>query len=115
MFKNYDSEYGTTLVRLFYDFITETEENKGEIVKVTKDDIKTYICDGAKLTCPNMLAMNTQISFSPTQPVSGGITLNVLNEKALLMGIDPIATEKDINDLNFASYDTFPEISILSL
>ena len=68
---------------------------------VTKEDIKTFVCDGATLSCPNMVGMITTVSSSPTQGVTGGIRLNVLNKKALFMGVDPMATEKDVEVQNF--------------
>ena len=96
IFKNYNYE------QKFLIFFTPDDlgEERTNVI-VTKEDIKTFICDGATLSCPNMLGMITTVSSSPTQGVTGGIRLNVLNKKALFMGVDPMATEKDVEVQNF--------------
>ena len=86
----------------FRIFFTNDNLDTGDTyTPVTKEDIKTFVCDGATLSCPNMLGMITTVSSSPTQAVTGGIRLNVLNKKALFMGVDPMATEKDVEVQNF--------------
>ena len=96
IFKN--SDYEQKFQVFFSNYESET---KGTNVPITKEDIKTFVCDGATLSCPNMLGMITTVSSSPTQAVVGGIRLNVLNKKALFMGVDPMATEKDVEVQNF--------------
>lgn len=56
-------------------------------IKKSKEEVKTYVCDGAKLKC---------IYF-----IGSYLILRVFDESAMLMGVDPIATETDKEIINF--------------
>ncbi len=56
-------------------------------IKKTKEEIKTYVCDGAKLQCKYFMGTH--------------IILRVHDKSVLLMGVDPIATETDKELKNF--------------
>ena len=56
-------------------------------VQKLKEEVKTYVCDGAKLQCKYFMGTH--------------IILRVHDKSALLMGVDPIATETDKELKNF--------------
>ena len=56
-------------------------------IKKSKEEIKTYVCDGAKLKCKYF--------------TGSYLILRVYDESAMLMGVDPIATDTDKEIINF--------------
>ena len=69
--------------------------------KIPKGSEKTYICDGAILTCPN-IEKDTILTASGEYDASQKISFLVTEPKALLMGIDPLGSDKDIKPENFS-------------
>lgn len=56
-------------------------------IKKPKEETKTYVCDGAKLKCKYF--------------IGSYLILRVYDESAMLMRVDPIATETDKEIINF--------------
>ena len=83
------------------EFEIQQEKTTTQYQKIPKGSEKTYICDGAILTCPN-IEKDTILTASGEYDASQKISFLVTEPKALLMGIDPLGSDKDIKPENFS-------------
>ena len=70
---------------------------------ITKAEADTFVCDGAKLTCPNMVIVESSGANENVTSCESGLELLVLDAKGYFMGVDPMGTERELSPLNFTS------------
>ena len=82
---------------------------------ITKAEADTFVCDGAKLTCPNMVTVVSSGVNENLASCESGLELLVLDAKGYFMGVDPMGTEKELSPLNFTSSGICKKLSVAQM
>ena len=104
MSRNYLIEMNNKLKKEMREIkIDEELVDKINRTPITKAEADTFVCDGAKLTCPNMVIVESSGANENMTSCESGLELLVLDAKGYFMGVDPMGTEKELSPLNFDS------------
>ena len=94
---------------------TRKEINKKTQTPISKAEADTFVCDGAKLTCPNMVVVVSSGANENLASCESGLELLVLDAKGYFMGVDPMGTEKELSPLNFTSSGICKKLSVAKM